>query len=267
MPNAAIEIHGLTKSYGSFTALAGIDLRVERGEVFAIIGPNGAGKTTMVEILEGYRRRDGGEVRVLGFDPGSQRCSLKPHIGIVLQATGVEAYLTVAETITMYAGYYPHPRPVGEIMELVGLAEKRNVRVARLSGGQQRRLDVAVALAGDPDLLFLDEPTTGFDPAARREFWDVIKNLAALGKTVLLTTHYLDEAQHLADRLAVVAQGRIVAEGTPSTLGGRAGARAILSYRAAGDHELPPGYTRDGDLARMFHESGGGDRVDGAVVV
>jgi ABC-2 type transport system ATP-binding protein len=248
MPEPAIEIRGLSKTYGAVTAVAGIDLSVEQGEVFAILGPNGAGKTTVVEILEGYRRRDGGEVRVLGVDPGADRRRLKPRIGIVLQATGVDAYLSVAETITMYAGYYPHPRPVEEIIELVGLAEKRNVRVARLSGGQQRRLDVAVALAGDPELLFLDEPTTGFDPAARREFWNVIKNLAALGKTVLLTTHYMDEAQHLADRLAVVARGRVVAEGTPSTLGGRASAHATISYRLARDLEPPPGHTRDGDL-------------------
>lgn len=259
---AAVEIRGLTKSYGSFVAVAGIDLCVERGEVFAILGPNGAGKTTTVEILEGYRRRDGGEVRVLGVDPGSDRKLLKPRIGIVLQATGVEAYLTVAETVTMYAGYYPHPRPVDEVIELVGLADKRNVRVARLSGGQQRRLDVAVALAGDPELLFLDEPTTGFDPAARREFWDVITNLATLGKTVLLTTHYMDEAQHLANRLAVIVRGRVVAEGTPSTLGGRTSAHATVSCRLSGDVELPPGFTRDGefvsaqpeDLVTAVHE-------------
>ncbi|MEO8887830.1 MAG: ABC transporter ATP-binding protein [Jatrophihabitantaceae bacterium] len=248
MPESAIEVRGLTKSYGSFTAVAGIDLRVEPGEVFAILGPNGAGKTTTVEILEGYRRRDGGQVSVLGVDPGTDRKLLKPRVGIVLQKTGVSPYLTVAETITMYAGYYAHPRPVGEIIELVGLAEKRNVRVARLSGGQQRRLDVAVALAGDPELLFLDEPTTGFDPAARREFWDVIKSLAALGKTVLLTTHYMDEAQHLADRLAVVARGRVVAEGTPSTLGDRASSRATVTYRLPRDVEPPPGYARDGEF-------------------
>jgi ABC-2 type transport system ATP-binding protein len=248
MPELAIEIRGLTKSYGGLTAVAGIDLTVEQGEVFAILGPNGAGKTTTVEILEGYRRRDGGEVRVLGVDPGAERARLKPRIGIVLQSTGVEAYLTVAETITMYAGYYPHPRPVEEIIELVGLSEKRSERVARLSGGQQRRLDVGVALAGDPELLFLDEPTTGFDPAARREFWEVIKNLAALGKTVLLTTHYMDEAQHLADRLAVVARGRVVAEGTPNTLGERESARATVSYRLARGVEPPPGYKRAGDV-------------------
>lgn len=231
----AIRVRGLSKFYGGVAAVAGLDLQVERGEVFAMLGPNGAGKTTTVEILEGYRRRDGGEVTVLGLDPGRQRARLKPRIGIVLQSTGVDHYLTVAETIAMYSGYYPHPRPVDEVIELVGLGGKRDSRVVKLSGGQQRRLDVAVALAGDPELLFLDEPTTGFDPSARHEAWQVVKDLAALGKTVLLTTHYMDEAQQLADRVAVIAQGRIVAEGSPATLGGRDMARATVSYR------LPPG--------------------------
>ena len=198
---AAIEVTGLTKSYGDVAAVAGLDLRIDTGEIFALLGPNGAGKTTTVEILEGYRHRDGGSVAVLGHDPGRERKQLKPRIGIVLQSTGVDRYLTVAETIRMYASYYPHPRPVGEIIGLVGLSEKRDTRVIKLSGGQQRRLDVAIALAGDPDLLFLDEPTTGFDPSARREAWEVVRNLAALGKTVLLTTHYMDEAQYLAGRV------------------------------------------------------------------
>jgi ABC-2 type transport system ATP-binding protein len=196
---AAIEVRGLTKSYGGVHAVRGIDLTVERGQIFALLGPNGAGKTTTVEILEGYRSRDGGTVKVLGYDPGRQRQPLKSHIGIVLQSSGIDRYLTVAETVAMYAGFYPHPRPVDEVIEMVGLEAKRDTRVLKLSGGQQRRLDVAIALAGNPDLLFLDEPTTGFDPSARHEAWEVIKNRAALGKTVLLTTHYMDEAQYLAD--------------------------------------------------------------------
>jgi len=229
--SAAVMVNSMTKSYGSTVAVAGIDLRIEYGQVFALLGPNGAGKTTTVEILEGYRRRDGGEVSVLGLDPGRQGAALKPRIGIVLQSTGVDRYLTVAETVAMYSSYYPHPRPVDEVIELVGLAEKRTSRVVKLSGGQQRRLDVAIALAGDPDLLFLDEPTTGFDPSARREAWQVVKNLASLGKTVLLTTHYMDEAQYLADRVAVIAAGRIVAEGTPAAIAGRDTIRPRLRYR------------------------------------
>ena len=229
------------KSYGDLQAVAGVDLRVERGEVFALLGPNGAGKTTTLEILEGYRRADQGSVRVLGLDPSSQRSALKPRIGIVLQATGVDNYLTVAESIEMYSGYYPHPRPVDEVIELVGLAAKRNARVVTLSGGQQRRLDVAIALAGDPELLFLDEPTTGFDPSARHEAWEVVRSLSALGKTVLLTTHYMDEAQNLADRVAVMAGGRIVAEGTPSTLGGREALRATIRFRLPAGVAPPEG--------------------------
>jgi ABC-2 type transport system ATP-binding protein len=231
----AVYVRGLVKSYGEVAAVRGIDLEIARGEVFALLGPNGAGKTTTVEILEGYRHRDGGEVTVLGLDPGTQRVALKKRMGIVLQSSGVDRYLTVTETIAMYAGYYPRPRPVDEVIELVGLNEKRNARVVTLSGGQQRRLDVAIALAGDPEMLFLDEPTTGFDPSARHEAWEVVKNLASLGKTVLLTTHYMDEAQYLADRVAVIADGRLVAEGTPATLAGRETARATVSYR------LPPG--------------------------
>jgi ABC-2 type transport system ATP-binding protein len=262
---AIIEVRGLTKSYGDLRAVAGVDLRIGRGEVFAMLGPNGAGKTTTVEILEGYRQRDGGEVTVLGLDPGKQGRHLKQQIGIVLQSTGVDPYLTVAETIAMYSGYYPHPRPVDEVIELVGLEAKRNTRVVKLSGGQQRRIDVAIALAGDPDVLFLDEPTTGFDPSARHEAWDVVKNLAALGKTVLLTTHYMDEAQQLADRVAVISEGRIVAEGTPATLAGRDSARARVSFPLP-DHVMPPAdlgalRSADGlmefapdDLTRALHQ-------------
>ncbi len=238
--SAIIDVRGLTKSYGDVRAVAGVDLRIGRGEVFALLGPNGAGKTTTVEILEGYRLRDGGDVSVLGMDPGKQGRHLKQQIGIVLQSTGVDPYLTVAETIQMYSGYYPHPRPVDEVIEVVGLTQKRDTRVVKLSGGQQRRIDVAIALAGDPEVLFLDEPTTGFDPSARHEAWQVVKNLAALGKTVLLTTHYMDEAQHLADRVAVIAEGQIVAEGTPATLAGRDSARATVSFPLPDDIMPPP---------------------------
>ena len=239
----AILVRGLVKSYGSVRAVRGLDLQVRRGEIFALLGPNGAGKTTTVEILEGYRRRDGGEVSVLGIDPGRERARLKSRMGIVLQATGVEQYLTVAETVRMYASYYPDPRPVDEVIETVGLKDKRDSRVRSLSGGQTRRLDVAIALAGDPELLFLDEPTPGFDPSARREAWEVVKSLSALGKTVLLTTHYMDEAQHLADRVAVISAGRIVAEGPPATLGNRNLAGARIRYHPADGVTLPAGLT------------------------
>ncbi len=240
-PPLAVQVRGLVKHYAGVTAVDGIDLEIRRGEIFALLGPNGAGKTTTVEILEGYRHRDSGEVTVLGYDPARQRARLKSQIGIVLQSTGVERYLTVAETVRMYAGFYPHPRPVDEVIGLVGLEAKRNSRVNKLSGGQQRRLDVAIALAGDPDLLFLDEPTTGFDPSARRESWDVIKNLATLGKTVLLTTHYMDEAQFLAGRVAVISAGQIVAQGDPATLADRELARARVRYRLPAGAAPPPG--------------------------
>ena len=226
--DAAIEVRGLRKVYGDLEAVAGIDLTVARGEVFALLGPNGAGKTTAAEILEGHRQRSGGEVSVLGFDPGRAEREFKQRIGIVLQETSVEPYLTVEEAIDLYRGFYPHPRPVDEVLALVGIADRRAVRVKRLSGGQQRRLDVAVGLAGDPELLFLDEPTTGFDPAARREAWDMVRGLQALGKTVFLTTHYMDEAQHLADRVAIVRRGRIVLEGSPAALIAREKASRVV---------------------------------------
>ncbi len=235
----AVRVRGLVKSYGSVHAVRGIDLDIRQGEIFALLGPNGAGKTTTVEILEGYRRRDQGEVTVFGFDPGHERAKMLPRVGIVLQKTGVDKYLTVAESVTMYASYYPRPRDPAEVIELVGLTGKRNSRVTTLSGGQLRRLDMAVSLAGDPDLLFLDEPTTGFDPSARREAWEVVKSLASLGKTVLLTTHYMDEAQYLADRAAVISAGRIVAEGSPATLGDRNLALARIRYRRP-DGAVPP---------------------------
>jgi ABC-2 type transport system ATP-binding protein len=244
----AVRVRGLVKSYGDVPAVRGIDLDIQAGEIFALLGPNGAGKTTTVEILEGYRRRDGGEVSVLGLDPARDRAPLKARIGIVLQKTGVDRYLTVAETIRMYANYYPHPRSPEEVIDLVGLAEKRSSRVTTLSGGQLRRLDMALALAGDPDLLFLDEPTTGFDPSARRDAWEVVKSLAELGKTVLLTTHYMEEAQYLANRVAVIAQGQIVAEGTPATLGHRDHAGALIRYRALAGTAPPVGLSGEPEV-------------------
>ncbi|MPZ69152.1 MAG: ATP-binding cassette domain-containing protein [Actinobacteria bacterium] len=221
MTDVAIEVKGLKKTYGSNEAVRGIDLTINTGDVFALLGPNGAGKTTVIEILEGYRHKTSGEVSVLGHDPENKEKAFRERIGIVLQETGVDPFLTVAETIDLYRSYYPHPRPVDEVIEVVGLQEKRDERVKKLSGGQQRRLDVAIGLAGDPDLLFLDEPTTGFDPAARRNAWDMIRNLKSLGKTVLLTTHYMDEAQNLADRVAIIRRGEIVVEGEPGILRGR----------------------------------------------
>ena len=227
----AVSVRGLRKAYGPVEAVRGVDLEIPVGQIFALLGPNGAGKTTTVEILEGYRSRDAGEVEVLGCDPASERSRLRPRIGIVFQSTGVEPYLTVRETVMMYASLYPCRRGVDEVIEVVGLGEKRDERVVRLSGGLQRRLEMAIALVGDPDLLFLDEPTTGFDPAARREAWEVIRRLAGLGKTVVLTTHYMDEAQYLADRVVVISAGRIVAQGPPSTLGLRESRGVRIRYR------------------------------------
>jgi ABC-2 type transport system ATP-binding protein len=230
-----ISVSGLRKSYGDFEAVRGVDLEVERGEVFAFLGPNGAGKTTTTEILEGYRARDAGAVTVLGVDPGSPTREWRERIGIVLQQCRMRPELTVRETLELYAGYYRSPRSVAETIEQVGLAEKSEARAGGLSGGQQRRLDVGLALIGDPELLFLDEPTTGFDPSARRQAWEVIAGLQDLGKTVFLTTHYMDEAQRLADRVAIIAGGRIVAEGPPDELGDRERRPAQVSF------ELPPG--------------------------
>ena len=218
MTSTAIRVRGLRKSYGELAAVRGIDLDVAEGRVFALLGPNGAGKTTTVEILEGYRNRSAGEVSVLGSDPQNAEASFRRRVGIVLQSTGVEPYLTVSELIEQFRGYYPDPRPLDEIIEVVGLGTKKNERVKRLSGGQQRRLDVALGLAGNPDLLFLDEPTTGFDPGARRGAWQMIQNLSQLGVTVFLTTHYMDEAQSLADDVAILVAGRIAAQGPPAIL-------------------------------------------------
>jgi ABC-2 type transport system ATP-binding protein len=215
----AITVTNLEKHYDNFAAVDGVSFNVEQGEVFALLGPNGAGKTTTIEILEGYRAASSGEVTVLGHNPATGGPSFRDRIGIVLQETGIEDTLSVREAIDMYGTYYKNRRPTDELIELVGLEEKADSRVKTLSGGQQRRVDLALGLVGDPDLIFLDEPTTGFDPAARRKSWDLVENLAALGKTILLTTHYLDEAQHLADRIAVLSAGKIVAEGTPETLG------------------------------------------------
>ncbi|MEA2442727.1 MAG: type transport system ATP-binding protein [Thermoleophilales bacterium] len=228
MTEHAIEVRDLRKSYGPLEALRGVSFEVKRGEVFGLLGPNGAGKTTTVEILEGYRERSGGDVRVLGTDPSSRNRDFRARIGIVLQSSGFYPRATVRESIELLAKAYPAPRDVDETIAVVGLAEKADARVTTLSGGQQRRLDLALALVGDPELIFLDEPTTGFDPAARRTAWDVIRSLKALGKTVVLTTHYLDEAQSLSDRVAIVQSGRIVAAGPPDEL-----TPASRTYRVA----------------------------------
>ena len=236
MPAAAISVHGLRKSYGDYEAVRGISFEIPEGEVFGLLGPNGAGKTTTIEILEGYRPRDAGEVDVLGFDPGRAGPSFRERIGVVLQQSQLWPTITVAETHRMFAGYYDRPRDVDEVIKLVGLEEKREARVKTLSGGQKRRLDLGVALVGDPDLVFLDEPTTGFDPAARRAAWDMIRALRSLGKTILLTTHYLDEAEQLADRVAVLREGQIIREGTPAELTGGTNETEVR-YRQDG-HEV-----------------------------
>ncbi|WP_433218517.1 ABC transporter ATP-binding protein [Microtetraspora malaysiensis] len=226
----AIEVRGLTKRYGDVQAVKGIDLDIKRGEVFAFLGPNGAGKSTTVEILEGYRKRDAGEISVLGVDPGRPTREWRSRIGIVLQTANDAAELSVLETVRHFAGYYPNPRDPDEVIAAVGLSDKANKRIRQLSGGQRRRVDVALGILGNPELIFLDEPTTGFDPEARRQFWELIEGLAQTGSTIVLTTHYLDEAEALADRVAVIAGGRIVAEGEPATLGGRDTAKAVVTW-------------------------------------
>ena len=234
---AAVEVRGLTKSYGDVRAVRGVDLTVEPGSVTAVLGPNGAGKTTTLEILEGFRDRDAGEVTVLGLDPRNNRRELRERLGIVLQETATDRYLTPREVLSMHARYYPHPRDVDEVLALVGLTEKANARAKTLSGGQQRRLDMALGIIGDPELLFLDEPTTGFDPGARRSAWEVIRNLTGGGTTVVLTTHYIDEAQALADTVVVIAAGRVVAAGPPAVL------TAAQQSEATATFLLPAGLT------------------------
>ena len=245
----AILVRDLRKSYGAYEALRGIDFDIKEGEVFGLLGPNGAGKTTTVEILEGYRRRDAGEVTVLGHDPARAGPSFRERIGVVLQQSQLFPNLTVRETHRMFAGYYRRPRDTDEVISLVGLDEKRDARVKTLSGGQKRRLDLGVALVGDPDLVFLDEPTTGFDPAARRAAWDMIRSLRSLGKTILLTTHYLDEAEQLADRVAVLREGRIVREGTPTELTGGT-QETEIHYRRDGQEVV----IRTTEPTRVLHE-------------
>jgi ABC-2 type transport system ATP-binding protein len=247
--SSAITVSELTKSYGKVEALRGVSFEVAEGEVFGLLGPNGAGKTTTVEILEGYRARDGGEARVLGHDPGDAPRALRQRIGVVLQQSELSPHLTVGETHRLFAGYYSSPRDIDEVIELVGLTEKRDARVKTLSGGQKRRLDLGVALVGNPDLVFLDEPTTGFDPAARRAAWEMIRALRALGTTILLTTHYLDEAQQLADRVAVISGGVIVRQGTPAELIGES---RVTEIRYRRDGELVVAETSE--PTRMLNE-------------
>jgi ABC-2 type transport system ATP-binding protein len=231
----AIEVRDLRKTYGELEAVRGIDFSVHRGEIYGLLGPNGAGKTSTVEILEGYRDRTSGTVSVLGFDPQGRPRALRERVGIVLQSSGIYSQVKVREAVAHFAGFYPRPRDVDEVVELVGLTDKGDTRVRRLSGGQRRRLDLALALIGDPELIFLDEPTTGFDPAARRAAWQTIRSLRDLGKTVLLTTHYLDEAQELADRVAIVKAGQILAEGSPEELGVGGGSRYRVAYVCDGE--------------------------------
>ena len=254
----AVTVDGIAKAYGGTEALRGVSFEIRSGEVFSLLGPNGAGKTTTVEILEGYRRRDAGNVDVLGVDPERAGGSWRERIGVVLQQSELYPNLTVEEMVGLFAGYYERARDVDGVVGLVGLEEKRSARVRSLSGGQKRRLDLAVALAGDPELLFLDEPTTGFDPAARRAAWEMIRSLRELGKTILLTTHYLDEAEQLADRVAVLRGGRIVAIGTPAELTGAAPATEIR-YRRNGEEVV----LHTEDPTRMLHELTGSALAQG----
>jgi ABC-2 type transport system ATP-binding protein len=245
----AVSVRGLHKSYGTYEALRGVDFQIETGEVFGLLGPNGAGKTTTVEILEGYRRRDGGTVAVLDQDPQRAGLDWRERIGVVLQSSAMYPNLSVTESLELFAGYYRHPLDVAQVVGLVGLEEKRDARVRTLSGGQQRRLDLGLGLIGDPEVLFLDEPTTGFDPAARRAAWEVIRSLRSLGKTILLTTHYLDEAESLADRVAVLREGRIAALGRPEDLTGAAPATEIR-YRLNGEEVVVSTH----EPTRVLHE-------------
>jgi ABC-2 type transport system ATP-binding protein len=252
---AAVRARGVRKRYGERTALGGVDLTIHRGEVLALLGPNGAGKTTLVEVLEGHRRADAGELDVLGFDPGRRERRFRERIGIVLQQEGLDQAFTVAEAIDLYGAAYPNPMPAGDALGLVGLTDRADSRVGTLSGGQRRRLDLALGIVGDPELVFLDEPTTGFDPAARRQSWELIARLRSLGTTILLTTHYMDEAQQLADRVVVLAAGRVIADGTPDSLARDDG--AVVAFRLpegaeADELPLPAGATVERRRVR-FH--------------
>ncbi len=260
MSSSAISIQGLTKNYGDFAAVDGINLEVSYGEIFAILGPNGAGKTTTVEILEGYRDRDGGKVTVLGEDPGNlgeKTYSWRERIGIVLQSTSDSEDLSVRETIHHFARYYSHPKDPESVIALTGLSEKADARVHTLSGGQRRRLDVALGIIGSPELLFLDEPTTGFDPEARRAFWDLIRTLRKEGTTILLTTHYLDEAEALADRVAVIVAGKILEISSPETLGNRHLAQARITWLEGGQQRELLSNNPTGEVATIAARMGG----------
>jgi ABC-2 type transport system ATP-binding protein len=261
---SAVSVRGLRKSYGANEAVRGIDFEILSGEVFGLLGPNGAGKTTTIEILEGYRDRSGGEVEVLGVDPQRGGRAWRERLGVVLQSSALYPNLTVRETLETFGGYYEHPRPVAEVIEIVELGEKASARVRTLSGGQKRRLDLGLALVGDPELIFLDEPTTGFDPGARRTAWETIRNLRELGKTILLTTHYLDEAEQLADRVAVLREGVIVREGKPSELTG-ASLDTEIRFRRNGETVVERTSEPTARLRELIDESGGAE-IDGLEV-
>ena len=261
----AIQVSGVRRAYGAVQALDGVDLSVRQGELVALLGPNGAGKTTLVEILEGHRTADAGDVRVLGHDPARRERAFLERIGIVLQEEGLDPNITVREAVALYSAPYPHPRPVDEVLDLVGLAGRAGARAATLSGGQRRRLDLAVGIAGDPELLFLDEPTTGFDPSARRHAWELIGRLRALGKTILLTTHYMEEAQALADRVVVLAGGRVIADAPPDALGG--GAETVVTYRRGGRLTRFATSTPTRDLAVLLSAAADrGEELEGLTV-